>query len=82
MPKETILIWVLVGIVVALLLRELLCWFWKINEAVTLLKEIDSKLSKLILLNQNVDVPKERDTAIPEEEDTYVRIPGSKKLEV
>ena len=35
---------VLVGIVVFLLIRELLCWYWKINEAIELLRSIRDRL--------------------------------------
>jgi hypothetical protein len=31
--------------VIFMLMRELMCWYWKINEVVSLLKSIDNKLS-------------------------------------
>jgi ABC-type uncharacterized transport system permease subunit len=34
---------ILIGL--ALLLREVTCWYWKINEAITLLKNINASLS-------------------------------------
>lgn len=42
-----ITLFIVLGILflVFLLLRELMCWYWKVNEVVTLLKSIDSKLS-------------------------------------
>ena len=35
---------VVVGIVVFLLLRECVCWYWKMNEVVDLLEEIRDRL--------------------------------------
>lgn len=32
--------------VIFMLMRELMCWYWKINEVVSLLKSIDNKLSR------------------------------------
>ena len=45
---------IIVGLIVALvilfgiflIMRELMCWYWKINEVVSLLKSIDNKLSR------------------------------------
>ena len=34
----------LVGIVIFILVRELLCWYWKFNEMVELLREIRDRL--------------------------------------
>ena len=39
------LVGVAILIVLALLFREVICWFWKINEAISLLKSIDASLS-------------------------------------
>ena len=38
------IIFVLVGIVIFVLIRELLCWYWKINEVVELLRAIRDRL--------------------------------------
>ena len=40
-------IWVLVSLVVFLIIRELVCWYWKINRIVELLEEIRGHLSAL-----------------------------------
>lgn len=44
---NTILIIILVAIVIFFLLREVICWYYKINDMVELLKSIDRKLDKL-----------------------------------
>ena len=41
----TMLITVVVMIVVFLILREFFCWYWKINEIVSLLSDIKNRLS-------------------------------------
>lgn len=42
---------VICGLIVAalvfILCREILCWYWKINEAVTLLRGIDASLQRI-----------------------------------
>jgi TM2 domain-containing membrane protein YozV len=43
--------------VIFLLIRELMCWYWKINEVIFLLKSINEKLtSKSSADNNNVKV--------------------------
>ncbi|MBN1586106.1 MAG: hypothetical protein JW937_01605 [Candidatus Omnitrophica bacterium] len=37
----------MVLLVILLIFRELACWYWKINESVSLLRSIDAKLSVL-----------------------------------
>ena len=39
------IVWVIVSIVVALVIRKIVCWYWKINKIVELLQEISNKLS-------------------------------------
>jgi len=34
-----------IAFIVFLILRELMCWYWKINRVITLLESIDYKLS-------------------------------------
>jgi hypothetical protein len=36
---------IIVLIVVFLICREIICWYWKINEAIGVLREISAKLS-------------------------------------
>ena len=60
---ENLIMWVLISIVGFFVFRELLCWYWKINEAVSLLKEIRDLLKP----------PKDDDDAeMPEEESTPI----------
>jgi hypothetical protein len=40
-------VWVLAGGLGAVLLRELLCWYWKVNEVVGLLKTMVVRLEAL-----------------------------------
>ena len=39
------LVSLLITLVLLLICREIVCWYWKINEALTTLKAIDEKLS-------------------------------------
>jgi len=41
------LIVIIVIIVVIAFLREFLCWYWKINEGINILKRIETKLSSI-----------------------------------
>ena len=45
----TSLIVIVVGFLVFLLLRELMCWYYKINRMLAVLESIDSKLSRIAL---------------------------------
>ncbi len=47
------LIYVAIIITAFLLFREVVCWYWKHNEMVTLLREISGKLDKI---NNNTPV--------------------------
>lgn len=46
-----------VGVVIFLVCRSLLLWYWKVNEIVDLLKSIDLKLGRLNLPGNNDPVP-------------------------
>jgi hypothetical protein len=46
-PMENWLLLALVGVVVLLVVRELLCWYWKQSEQVNLLKDIRASLRRL-----------------------------------
>ena len=39
-------------VIIFLIFRELVCWYWKINRAVASLESIDDKLSTLIAANK------------------------------
>jgi hypothetical protein len=40
--------YILIVLIVFLICRELVCWYWKLNKIVTLLESIESKLTKNI----------------------------------
>jgi len=40
-----LLVSLFITLIVLLICREIVCWYWKINEALTTLKAIDEKLS-------------------------------------
>ena len=42
---------IVIGIFIAI--REFLCWYWKINEGIELLKSIDNKLELLKKIEEN-----------------------------
>jgi len=45
---ENIIIIISISIIVFLISREFFCWYWKVNNIVTLLSDINEKLQKLI----------------------------------
>ena len=45
MTPETWIITIVVLIIIFLIVREILCWYWKINKIVRILEDISSKLS-------------------------------------
>ncbi len=45
MPESLII--VLIVVLLAVLLREVTCWYWKVNKMVELLQSIDNRLSKI-----------------------------------
>lgn len=44
-----------ISFVLFIILREVMCWYWKINEVVILLKGIDNKLSNTESNKANMD---------------------------
>lgn len=44
---DSVLVYIFIAIIFWLLVREIMCWYWKINRAITLLESIDRKLDKL-----------------------------------
>ena len=46
MGESSVLVTIFVGIIIFLLCRELMCWYWKLNRIVVLLESIDAKLNK------------------------------------
>ncbi len=49
----SLIILFIISIVIFLICRELVCWYWKINERLRVQKEISSKLDEIIRLLQN-----------------------------
>lgn len=49
----TILVIVIIFLLIFLILREVICWYWKINERITLQKETNQLLKKLIYKEVN-----------------------------
>lgn len=43
-----------VGFIIFLILRELMCWYYKINKIVSLLEEISSKLGRARLTREEI----------------------------
>lgn len=48
MDNTSFIMYALGGIVVAFLVRDALCWFWKINKIVARLESIDSQIRKAL----------------------------------
>ena len=46
---EFIIIWIVVVIILFLLCREIICWYYKINERITLQTETNELLKKILL---------------------------------
>ena len=42
-----IFICITIALVVSLLIREIVCWYWKINRTIFLLESINEKLDRL-----------------------------------
>lgn len=42
-----LLIYTAVTLFIFLIIRELVCWYWKINERITLLRSIDQRLASI-----------------------------------
>ena len=40
------LVSLVITLVILLICREIVCWYWKINEGIRLLKEISAKLDR------------------------------------
>jgi hypothetical protein len=49
---KNILIYLLISIAIILIIREVLCWYWKINKLVLYLESIDCSMKKLVDLNK------------------------------
>lgn len=48
----SLVVFIVISIGIFLICRELICWYWKINESLRVQKEIASKLDEIIgLLN-------------------------------
>lgn len=52
---KPILIWGVVTAIVFAIIRELICWYYKINLQVSLLEEINQKLGILVVLGESPD---------------------------
>ena len=39
---------VIIGLIIFFLAREVVCWYWKINEQTDLLKSINNRLGRLV----------------------------------
>jgi hypothetical protein len=44
---ETLVIYIVVAIVIFLIIREGVLWYWRINEAIRILNRIDEKLGQI-----------------------------------
>ncbi|HCC07270.1 MAG TPA: hypothetical protein DEP72_03760 [Clostridiales bacterium] len=54
-----IIILVIIGII--LLIREIVCWYWKINKHIEIMKEINSNLGELLKVNkQQLELEKQK----------------------
>jgi hypothetical protein len=52
----TFFVIIIVTIIVFLICRELVCWYWKINKLVTLIEE-QNKLLTLLVKGEKIDIP-------------------------
>lgn len=60
---STILITIVILVVVFLILREVNCWYWKINERISLQKEQNSILEKILKELKNEPKSKKKSTS-------------------
>ena len=49
----SLIVLIIISLVIFLICRELVCWYWIINERLRVQKEISSKLDEIIRLLQN-----------------------------
>ena len=64
------LISIIVVLVIFLIAREIVCWYWKINQAVYSLENIESLLEEITdKLDKITDEPEEGNEATDQEED-------------
>jgi hypothetical protein len=55
-PNSVIIV-ILVAVAIFFLVREVICWYYKINDMVELLKSIDKKLDRLNYIEVNKSQP-------------------------
>ena len=65
MDIKWIIIAIAISIAVFLILREFICWYWKINERVTLLEDILDELKKM---NGSEDKDEKKESVPPKAE--------------
>jgi lysine/ornithine N-monooxygenase len=52
-PLTSIILYVIITIVITLIFREIVCWYWKINEMLSVLKQIRDLLSLMASESEN-----------------------------
>lgn len=65
MNIQWIIIAIVISIAVFLILREFICWYWKINERVSLLEDILDELKKM---NGSEDKDEKKESVSPKAE--------------
>ncbi|EKE28537.1 MAG: hypothetical protein ACD_3C00048G0002 [uncultured bacterium (gcode 4)] len=64
MKFEEVLLYLVVALIILLALRDILCWYWKINEWISLLEENSKKQDKIIdLLNDSITAKTKNDAS-------------------
>lgn len=57
---DTAILFILILVILFVLCRELLCWYWKINESIKNQKEIIRLLRKLAEEDENAPIQEEK----------------------
>lgn len=61
--------WIIIGLLIFFVLREIMCWYWRIHERVNnqekQIELLEDILSKLEQINTKVDANKKNDESTP-----------------
>jgi hypothetical protein len=61
---EAVIVWVVVGVVIFLVLREFFAWYWKINKIVKLLEDINENTAKIARRSEPSITVEEKDKTV------------------
>jgi hypothetical protein len=63
--ERNLLISIVVAIVIFLIIREILCWYWKINARLAQLEKLNEKMDALLMRLQEISMNLAARPAVP-----------------